>query len=277
MLEAQKLSVSFGSTTVMRGVSFRVEKGRSLAIIGPASCGKSVLLKTLVGLIRPKAGKVLIQGRDRYQGSTLAAKIGAPFLSFKASRHTAGTNTASTLQSLQKDIGFVFQQNALFDGLCVWENITFQARRDGLSATKARAKAVQLLRLVGLAPFVAELFPADLSGGMQKRVALARALATDAAILLLDAPTAGLDPIRVNQISQRITDLSRQRGTTTITVSSNMAELENFYDDVAVLYDGIIQWHGPARRIHKDKNPYLRQLVDGQKSGPIKTSTTLVS
>ena len=163
----------------------------------------------------------------------------------------------------------LFQQNALFDSLSVWENIAFRLLMTGTPRDEARAVSESLLQKVGLPPETAELFPSDLSGGMQKRVGFARALATGADILLLDNPTAGLDPILAARIDRMITRLARDSGATVISVTGNMVGIDDAYDEIAVLDKGRVKWRGPAGQAQTDPNPWLRQLVDGRRDGPI--------
>lgn len=246
MLELEGVSKDFGAVAALSGVSFSLKKGRSLALIGPAASGKTVLLKCLIGLYAPSRGQIKIDGRP----------VGI------ASRRP---------RALNNRIGMLFQQNALFDSLTVWENIAFRLMADGMGRRAARARTEALLPEVGLPPENADLTPADLSGGMQKRVGLARAVATDPDILLLDNPTAGLDPILAAKIDRMIRRLVEQRGATVVSVTGNMAGIDGAHDEIAVLHDGFLRWHGPAKEAAKDGNPWLRQLLEGRRDGPIET------
>jgi phospholipid/cholesterol/gamma-HCH transport system ATP-binding protein len=239
----------FGAVSAVNGVSLQLEAGRSLALIGPTAAGKSVLLKCLVGLYAPDAGEIMIDGD----------KVGV---------------TDARAPELNARIGMLFQQNALFDSLPVWENIAFRLIANGMAREEARAKAEALLPKVGLPVANADLFPADLSGGMQKRVGFARAIATEPDILLLDNPTAGLDPILAARVDGMISALARESGACVISVTGNMVGITEAYDEIAVIHDGVLRWHGAAKAAESDDNAWLRQLLDGRRDGPISTLTS---
>ena len=239
----------FGAVSAVNGVSLQLEAGRSLALIGPTAAGKSVLLKCLVGLYAPDAGDIMIDGD----------KVGV---------------TDAPAPELNARIGMLFQQNALFDSLPVWENIAFRLIANGMAREEARAKAEALLPKVGLPVANADLFPADLSGGMQKRVGFARAIATEPDILLLDNPTAGLDPILAARVDGMISALARESGACVISVTGNMVGITEAYDEIAVMHDGVLRWHGAAKAAQSDDNAWLRQLLDGRRDGPISTLTS---
>ena len=245
-IQIETLGKSFGGRHVLQNISLTLEPGRSLALIGPTAAGKSVLLKCLVGLYAPDQGTIRIDGADV-------------------------TSPDMRAETLDDRIGMLFQQNALFDSLSVWENIGFRLMARGSKRAAARARAEELLPQVGLSIETADLFPADLSGGMQKRVGFARAIATAPDILLLDNPTAGLDPILAARIDAMISSLARKNGATVISATGNMVGLTQAYDDIAVLHDGALRWHGGADRAQKDDNPWLRQLLSGSREGPIET------
>ena len=247
-LAVENLEKSFGPLKAVKGVSLSLEAGRSLALIGPTAAGKSVLLKCLVGLYAPEAGRVLVDG----------AAVGV---------------TDERAPDLNARIGMLFQQNALFDSLPVWENIAFRLIANGMRRDEARAKAEALLPRVGLPAANADLFPADLSGGMQKRVGFARAIATAPDILLLDNPTAGLDPILAARVDGMISALARESGACVISVTGNMVGITDAYDEIAVMHEGVLRWHGAAKAAEKDDNQWLRQLLDGSREGPISTLT----
>ena len=244
MITIDKITKRFGDITALDNVSVRVDAGKSLAIIGPAASGKSVLLKLIAGLYAPEVGQIMIDGVS------------------------VGTVDQRD-DALNLRIGMLFQQNALFDSLPVWENIAFRLFMTGTKRDEARAVSETLLKKVGLPVENADLFPADLSGGMQKRVGFARALATGADILLLDNPTAGLDPILAARIDQMISRLARESGATIISVTGNMVGIDEAYDEIIVLDKGQIKWQGPGQQAMSDSNPWLRQLVDGRRDGPI--------
>ena len=245
-IEINTLAKTFDGRDVLDDVSLRIEPGRSLALIGPTAAGKTVLLKCLVGLYAPDRGEILIDGEDVSQPDARE-------------------------QQLDDRIGMLFQQNALFDSLAVWENIGFRLMARGATRAEARARAEELLPQVGLPISTADLFPADLSGGIQKRVGFARAVATSPDILLLDNPTAGLDPILAARIDATISELARKNGATVISATGNMVGLTQAYDDIAVLHDGVLRWHGSAKTAAGESNPWLGQLLSGSREGPIET------
>ncbi|MCH1568727.1 MAG: ATP-binding cassette domain-containing protein [Alphaproteobacteria bacterium] len=248
-LAVENLVKRFGALEAVKGVSLALEPGRSLALIGPTAAGKSVLLKCLAGLYAPEEGRILV---DR-------AEVGV---------------TDSRPSELNARIGMLFQQNALFDSLPVWENIAFRLIANGMARDEARAKAEALLPRVGLPAANADLFPADLSGGMQKRVGFARAIATEPDILLLDNPTAGLDPILAARVDGMISDLARESGACVISATGNMVGITEAYDEIAVMHDGVLRWHGAANEAATADNAWLRQLLDGSRDGPISTLTS---
>ena len=245
-IHIEMLGKSFDGKRVLQNISLTLEPGRSLALIGPTAAGKTVLLKCLVGLYAPDQGTILVDGEDAANPDTRA-------------------------ETLNDRIGMLFQQNALFDSLSVWENIGFRLMARGRSRDGARARAEELLPQVGLPVETADLFPADLSGGMQKRVGFARAIATAPDILLLDNPTAGLDPILAARVDAMISALARKNGATVISATGNMLGLTQAYDDIAVLHDGELRWHGSADSAQEADNPWLRQLLSGSRAGPIET------
>ena len=240
------VSKNFGALSALDNVSLSLGAGRSLALIGPTAAGKSVLLKCLVGLYATSGGQILIDGEAVGAATTRA-------------------------HALKRRIGMLFQQNALFDSLPVWENIAFQLIADGLPRHQARGRAEELLPHVGLPASTATLFPSDLSGGMQKRVGFARAIATQPDIVLLDNPTAGLDPILAARVDAMIGGLVHNSQTCVISVTGNMVGITEAYDEIAVLHDGVLRWHGTGKEAESDENPWLRQLLAGQRDGPITT------
>ena len=247
-IKIDKVSKSFGALKALDGVSLSLEAGRSLALIGPTAAGKSVLLKCLVGLYGADGGAILIDGE------------------------TVGISDERPA-ALNDRIGMLFQQNALFDSLPVWENIAFRLIANGMARDEARAEAEALLPRVGLPAANADLFPADLSGGMQKRVGFARAIATKPDILLLDNPTAGLDPILSARVGDMISALARESGACVISVTSNMVGITEAYDEIGVMHEGQLRWHGSTKAAETDDNAWLRQLLAGSREGPISTLT----
>jgi phospholipid/cholesterol/gamma-HCH transport system ATP-binding protein len=250
-IEISGLSKSFGIKHVLRGVDLSVAEGESLVLIGTSGSGKTLLLKCVLGLIPINAGKVIVEGEDtaRFRGADRDAFI------------------ART--------GMLFQRSGLFDSLSTWENIGFRALQAG-NADRAAIKnaAVDKLVMVGLDPDVAELSPSELSGGMQKRVGIARAIFGDPELLLLDEPTAGLDPIMSNVINDLILDLVRQIGCTAISIDSDMAGAARLGDKVAMLHDGQIIWHGNADKMMGSGNEYVDQFVHSRAEGPIDMPVT---
>jgi len=246
-IDVKNLAKSFNHNAVLEDVSFTLEKGTSLALVGPSAAGKTVLLKCMLGLHDADAGSVVIDGVNIGHGSP------------------------QDRDQLMRRVGVLFQQNALFDSQTIWENVSFRLLGElKMPQKQARDKAIDLLHQVGLSADVAMLYPADLSGGMQKRVGLARAIATEPDILILDDPTAGLDPILAHTIDVLIEEIVRSRGVTAIAITGEMAKIRTRYRNLALLYDGIIQWHGKTSQIDDAHNDYLSQMVNGLAEGPIK-------
>ena len=246
MIGARDLSLAFGATPVLAGVTLDIPAGTSLAVIGPSGTGKSVLLKCLLGLMTPDAGAVLLDG---------APVIGA--------RGWA---------ALRARAGVLFQGAALFDSLRVWENVAFRflhgPRR--LPRPQARALALERLARVGLPRDVADRAPAALSGGMQKRAGLARAIAADPDLLFFDEPTTGLDPIAAGQIDALIREIVTERGATALTITHDLASVHRIADEVALLAGGALRWRGPAAELPHCEEPHVRQFVEGRAEGPIR-------
>ena len=240
------LKKAFGAKRVLDGVDLDIAPGTAMVVIGGSGTGKSVLIKSILGLITPDSGSIEIDGKD--------------VLSLPRRRARA----------LRGQIGMLFQNGALFDSLPVWENVTF-----GLLAAKkirrarARDKAVEVLAQVGLGADVAALSPAELSGGMQKRVALARAIASQPAIMFFDEPTTGLDPIMGAVIDGLIVDCVKRLGSTSIAITHDMASAQRIGDNAAMLYEGKICWTGPASELLTTDNPVVDQFTHGRREGPI--------
>jgi phospholipid/cholesterol/gamma-HCH transport system ATP-binding protein len=236
----------FGRKVVLDGVDLEVPRGKSLVVIGGSGSGKSVTLKCILGLIKPDSGQILIDGKD-------------------ATRFSADERE----ESLRK-FGMLFQGSALFDSLKVWENVAFgliQGRR--MPRSDAKQIALEKLGQVGLGAEVGELSPAELSGGMQKRVALARAIAAEPEIIFFDEPTTGLDPIMSDVINDLIVSCVRKLGATTLSITHDMASARKIADYIAMIYKGKIVWHGPASQIDHSGNPYVDQFIHGRAEGPI--------
>ena len=242
------LRKSFGAKQVLRDLDLDIQEGRSLVIIGASGSGKSVLLKCILGLIAPDAGAIEIDG----------------------ARVSPGAGNAGN--GPVRQIGMLFQGAALFDSLKVWENVSFRLLY-GAGANKSidpKARALACLAQVGLGPEVGELFPAALSGGMQKRVGLARAIAADPSILFFDEPTTGLDPITADVINNLIKDRVSALGATTLSITHDMASAQKIADEIAMLHEGRIIWRGASNQIFESGNPMVDQFVHGRAEGPIK-------
>jgi phospholipid/cholesterol/gamma-HCH transport system ATP-binding protein len=235
-----------GGAPVLDKLDLSVAPGRSLVIIGGSGQGKSVTIKSALGLVRPDAGEIYLDGEK-----TVA-------LSERARR------------DLFSRVGVLFQGAALFDSLTVWENVAFRLlNADGVPRKEAKALAVEALGRVRLGPQVADLFPSDLSGGMQKRVGLARAVVANPEILFFDEPTTGLDPITAAAINELIVDQVKHLGATAISITHDLASAQTIGDEIAMLHGGKIVWRGPAADLKTTDNPYVRQFVDGRADGPI--------
>lgn len=238
---------SFGANKALDGLNLSVKPGEILTLIGPSGSGKSLALKSIVGLERPDAGQIEVNGA---RVDTLRGEDYDEFL---------------------KQFGILFQRSGLFDGLPVWENIGFRLlQQPGATRQSVREQAAETLRSVGLSPDSADLFPAELSGGMQKRVGIARALAGNPPVLFLDEPTAGLDPIMSNVINNLILENVRNMGSTAIVVTSNLVTASRISDQIVMLHEGRAVWQGAAGDIETCDNPYVYQFWHKKKDGPIK-------
>ena len=244
MIELRDLHKSFGQNHVLAGVDLSIKRGKSMVIIGGSGTGKSVLLKSILGLIKPDGGQILVDGQDITQADRDA------FLA---------------------RFGMLFQGGALFDSLPVWQNIAFRLMRGSLKRSKDEARdiAIEKLRRVGLKPDVADRFPAELSGGMQKRVSLARAIAANPEIIFFDEPTTGLDPIMSGVINDLIREIVVDMGATAITITHDMTSVRTIADDIAMLHAGHIQWTGPVIDMDQSGDPYIDQFINGRAEGPI--------
>jgi len=241
------LRKSFGPKRVLDGLDIECAVGESLVIIGGSGTGKSVLIKCILGILRPDAGSIRIDGAE-----------------------TVGLGRAERTQLMLK-FGMLFQGSALFDSLSVWENVAFGLTQGrGMKRQQAREVALQKLASVGLGPEVGELSPAELSGGMQKRVALARAIAAEPEILFFDEPTTGLDPIMADVINHLIIDCVRGLGATAVSITHDMVSARKIADRIAMLHQGRIVWQGPTAEIDRTDNPFVDQFVNGRADGPIR-------
>lgn len=247
-IEMDNVHKAFGSNKVLQGVSFTVAPGESLVIIGGSGTGKSVTLKCILGMMEPEQGTIKVDGQDI--------------------THIRGKER----DKMAEKFGMLFQGGALFDSLPVWQNICFGVMERGLISRKdAPDYAVEKLRSVGLKPDIAALFPAELSGGMQKRVALARAIAGDPEIIFFDEPTTGLDPIMADVINDLIVSCTKELGATGLTITHDMASARKIGDKIAMLYQGKIVWLGDAKKIDKSNNDFVDQFIHGRAQGPIET------
>lgn len=244
MIDLIDVHKAFGPKKVLQGVNLSIPTGTSMVIIGGSGTGKSVALKCILGLIEPDRGQILLDGRDTREGDRDA------FLA---------------------RFGMLFQGGALFDSLPVWQNVAFRLLRGSLKRPKAEAReiAVEKLRRVGLKPEVADLYPAELSGGMQKRVGLARAIAAEPEIIFFDEPTTGLDPIMAGVINDLIREIVVEMGATAMTITHDMSSVRAIADNVAMLHDGVIKWTGPVSEMDASGDPYLDQFIHGRAEGPI--------
>jgi len=245
------LEKSFGPKHVLRGLDLDVGVGESVVVIGGSGTGKSVLLKCVLGLLRPEAGSIQIDGEE-----------------------VVGLGERERERVL-KQFGMLFQGSALFDSLPVWENVAFgliQGRK--MARGEAREIAIEKLAQVGLGPEVGRLSPAELSGGMQKRVALARAIATEPEIIFFDEPTTGLDPIMADVINELIVKCVRDLGATTLSITHDMASARKIADRIAMIHQGRIIWAGPVAEIDHSGNDYVDQFIHGRAEGPIRMEVT---
>ena len=245
-LQLSGVKKSFGNNHVLNGVDLGIAPGQSLVIIGGSGSGKSVTLKCVLGLLAPDEGSIKIDDQET-------------------------TNLdAGGRDDLMKKFGMLFQSAALFDSLKVWENIAFglvQGR--GMNKKEARDIAVEKLLAVGLKEEVAELYPAEISGGMQKRVGLARAVAATPEIIFFDEPTTGLDPIMADVINDLIVKSVKELGATALSITHDMASARKIADHVAMIYEGRIIWHGPVDELDHSGNEYVDQFIHGRADGPI--------
>lgn len=245
-IHVANLHKSFGHKHVLDGVNLDVKKGESLVIIGGSGTGKSVLIKSILGIIMPDAGLIEVDGND-----------------------VTHLNRPDREKYLSK-FGMLFQGGALFDSLTVWENISFRLmNRHHMKKKDARDLAIQKLAQVGLGAEVANLSPSELSGGMQKRVALARAIASNPEVIFFDEPTTGLDPIMADVINDLIIKCSRELGATTITITHDMHSARKIGHNIAMIHKGKIIHHGKAADIDNSGNEYVEQFIHGRAEGPI--------
>ena len=240
------LRKAFGAKQVLDGVDLDVAAGHGTVILGGSGSGKSVTIKCILGLIEPDAGTIEIDGRDVLRMSRQERR------------------------EVLDRIGMLFQNGALFDSLPVWENVCFKLlAQNRITRAAARDRAAEVLGQVGLAASVGDLYPAELSGGMQKRVALARAVAARPDIVFFDEPTTGLDPIMGSVIDGLIVDVVKRLGATALSITHDMASARRIADTAAMIHKGRIVWTGPAASLGSTGNPLVDQFANGEREGPI--------
>jgi len=238
---------AFGPKKVLQGIELDVAPGESMVVIGGSGTGKSVLLKCILGLLRPENGSIMIDGEE-----------------------TRDLSDRSRARVMRK-FGMLFQGGALFDSLRVWENVAFgPIQSDGMAPAQARDVAIAKLGAVGLGPEIGDLFPSELSGGMQKRVALARAIAREPEIIFFDEPTTGLDPIMADVINDLIVKCVSDLGATAVSITHDMASARKIGHRIGMLHEGRLIWQGPVADIDRSGNPYVDQFIHGRAEGPIR-------
>ncbi len=246
MITLSGVHKAFGANQVLRGIDLTIPANESMVIIGGSGTGKSVLLKCILGLVHPDAGTITVAGED----VELASR-----------------------EAFLARFGMLFQGGALFDSLPVWQNVAFRLLRGATkrAAAEARAIAIEKLRRVGLKPDVADLYPAELSGGMQKRVGLARAIAAEPQIIFFDEPTTGLDPIMSGVINELIREIVVEMGATAMTITHDMTSVRAIADRVAMIHGGKVRWTGPVAEMDETTDPYVQQFIHGRADGPIES------
>ncbi|WP_374371390.1 ABC transporter ATP-binding protein [Dongia sp.] len=246
-IKVRGLKKAFGPKQVLNGIDLDVPKGQSLVVIGGSGSGKSVLIKCILGLVEPDSGSIEIDGQE--------------VVGMKAAQR----------EEIMRKFGMLFQGSALFDSLPVWENVAFGLISGrGMARKAAKEVALRKLAAVGLGPEVGELFPAELSGGMQKRVSLARAIAVEPEIIFFDEPTTGLDPIMAQVINELIVKCVKSLGATALSITHDMHSLRAIADHAAMIYEGRIIWSGDAKDIDRSGNAHVEQFVQGRAEGPIR-------
>ncbi len=246
-ISIRDLHKAFGPKKVLVGVNLDVHVGESLVVIGGSGTGKSVLVKCILGLLTSDRGSIKVDGEET---------VGMP---------------PKARERVLKKFGMLFQGAALFDSLPVWKNVAFGLiQGQGMGRAEAKEIALEKLAAVGLGQEVGELWPAELSGGMKKRVALARAIATEPEVIFFDEPTTGLDPIMGDIINDLVIDCVRELGATTLSITHDMVSARKIANRVAMIHGGQIIWEGPVSEIDRSENPYVDQFIHGEAEGPIK-------
>ena len=245
-LKISGVNKHFGKKVVLDGIDLEIEQGKSLVVIGASGTGKSVMLKCVLGLLKPDEGSVMVDGEEI--------------------THVRGSERDSVMEKF----GMLFQGGALFDSMRVWENVAFGLiHGKGVDRQKAWEIAIEKIVAVGLKPEVGNLYPAELSGGMQKRVSLARAIAKNPEIIFFDEPTTGLDPIMADVINDLIVSSVKGLGATALSITHDMASARKIADYVAMIHQGKIIWHGSVKDLDNSGNEYVDQFIHGRATGPI--------
>lgn len=245
-ISLRQVSKSFGPKKVLQNLTLDVPRGSSVVVIGGSGTGKSVMLKCILGLMAPEAGTIEVDGED-------VTHLGE-----------------KERERIMKKFGMLFQGAALFDSLPVWQNVAFGLiQGHGMSRRKGKKVAIEMLSKVGLGADVADLRPSELSGGMQKRVGLARAIASQPEVIFFDEPTTGLDPIMADVINHLIIEGVRELGATALTITHDMWSVRKIADYVAMLFQGEIVWFGPVDELDNSGNEVVDQFINGRREGPI--------
>lgn len=246
LLKLEGVEKGFGAKQVLRGVDLEVARGQSLVVIGGSGSGKSVMLKNALGLMTPDKGRIFFGGED------------------------VTNATGKARETMRARIGMLFQSGALFDSLTVWENVAFRLiNSEGTRRKDAKERAIETLKKVRLGSDVASLYPAEISGGMQKRVSLARSIISEPDLIFFDEPTTGLDPITADAINDLIVEMVRGLGAAAVSITHDMASARKIADEIAMLFEGRIIWRGKAADVMNSGNAYVDQFVRGRADGPI--------
>jgi phospholipid/cholesterol/gamma-HCH transport system ATP-binding protein len=252
MTDVPKISMKdvhkrFGDKVVLDGLNLDVGRGESVVVIGGSGTGKSVMLKCVLGILKPDSGSIKVDGEE---------VVGC---------------SADMRERILRKFGMLFQGAALFDSLTVWENISFGLMQGrNMPRDQARKIALEKLGQVGLGQAVADLSPSELSGGMQKRVGLARAIAAEPEIIFFDEPTTGLDPIMGDVINDLIVSCVKKLGASTLSITHDLQSARKIADRIAMIYKGKIIWAGPTKDVDRSNNAYVDQFIHGRAEGPIK-------
>jgi phospholipid/cholesterol/gamma-HCH transport system ATP-binding protein len=246
LLKLEGMEKAFGAKQVLRGVDLEVARGQSLVVIGGSGSGKSVMLKNALGLMTPDKGRIFFDGED------------------------VTKQAGKAREKMRARIGMLFQSGALFDSLTVWENVAFRLiNSEGTRRRDAKERAIETLKKVRLGSDIASLYPAEISGGMQKRVSLARSIISEPDLIFFDEPTTGLDPITADAINDLIVEMVRGLGAAAVSITHDMASARKIADEIAMLFEGRIIWRGKASDVMNSGNAYVDQFVHGRADGPI--------